>query len=126
MKAHSNAWALGAPAGTMVLCKEMKIWGNTVGKDTEGNPLAYFDPTSEETYSFVDAFLGEMAGLFPDKVLHLGGDEVGVTCYNESASVRAWLGEHPGVGLNDLIPMFWTRVHQIATKHKKSVTNWEV
>lgn len=62
MPAHSNAWALGAPAGTMVLCPQMKGFGNTTGKDTEGNPQAYFDATSERAYTFLDAFLGEMAG----------------------------------------------------------------
>ena len=51
------------------------------------------------------------------KVLHLGGDEVSVKCYNQSASVHKWLQQHPGVGVDDLIPMFWTRVHKIAAKH---------
>jgi hypothetical protein len=101
------------------------LWGDTVGKDTEGNPLSMFDPTSEVTYTFLDSFLGEMAQLFPDRVLHLGGDEVGTTCYNQSASVQAWLARHPGVGLDDLIPMFWTRVHEIAARYGKSVMNWE-
>lgn len=62
MPAHSNAWALGAPAGTMVRCPQMKGFGNTTGKDTEGNPQAYFDATSETAYTFLDAFIGEMAG----------------------------------------------------------------
>lgn len=57
--------------------------------------------------------------------MHLGGDEVGSTCYNQSASVQAWLAKHPGVGVDDLIPMFSTRVHKIAAKHGKSVMNWE-
>jgi hypothetical protein len=125
MQAHSNAWVLGAPTGTMVLCPEAKGFGNTSGKDTEGNPQAYFDATSEAAYTFLDSFIGEMAGLFPEKVLHLGGDEVGTTCYNQSASVQKWLAEHPGVGVDDLIPMFWTRVHKITAKHGKSVMNWE-
>ena len=125
MPGHSNAWALGAPAGTMVLCPKMRGFGNTTGKDTEGNPYAYFDATSETAYAFIDAFIGEMAGLFPDKVMHLGGDEVGTACYNQSASVQAWLAAHPSVGVDDLIPMFSTRVHKIAAKHGKSVMNWE-
>ena len=121
MPAHANAWILGA----MVLCPKERGFGNTTGKDTEGNPQAYFDATSEAAYTFIDSFLGEMAGLFPDKVLHLGGDEVGSACYNQSASVQKWLAHHPGVGVDDLIPMFWTRVHKIAAKHGKSVMNWE-
>jgi hypothetical protein len=125
MPAHANAWALGAPAGAMLLCPKATGFGNTTGFDTQGNPDAYFDATSEAAYTFLDSFIGEMAGLFPDKVLHLGGDEVGSACYNQSASVREWLQRHPGAGVDDIIPMFWTRVHKIAAKHGKSVMNWE-
>jgi hypothetical protein len=109
----------------MLLCPKATGFGNTTGFDTQGNPDAYFDATSEAAYTFLDSFIGEMAGLFPDKVLHLGGDEVGSACYNQSASVREWLQRHPGAGVDDIIPMFWTRVHKIAAKHGKSVMNWE-
>jgi hexosaminidase len=68
MPAHADAWALGAPAGTMVRCPDMKVWSDTMGLNTQGIPLAYFDPTSEVTYSFIDAFIGEMATLFHDQV----------------------------------------------------------
>ena len=123
--AHANAWVLGAPAGVMLLCPQSGAFGNRTGFDTQGNPVAYFDATSEKAYAFIDAWIGEMATLFPDEVLHLGGDEDSSTCYNQSASVHKWLAAHPGVGLDDLIPYFWTRVHKIAAKHGKSVMNWE-
>ena len=32
-------------------------------------------PTREETYQFLDTFIGEMAALFPDEYFHVGGDE---------------------------------------------------
>jgi len=34
------------------------------------------DPSREETYRFLDGFIGEMATLFPDPYFHVGGDEV--------------------------------------------------
>ena len=68
MPAHANAWVLGAPPGAMLLCPKETGFGNTTGKDTLGSPDAYFDATSEEAYTFIDSFIGEMAGLFPDKV----------------------------------------------------------
>ena len=33
------------------------------------------DPTREETYQFIARFLGEMATIFPDPYMHIGGDE---------------------------------------------------
>jgi hexosaminidase len=35
------------------------------------------NPTKSQTMEIVQGFLGEMAALFPDDVMHLGGDEVG-------------------------------------------------
>jgi hexosaminidase len=116
MPGHATAWALGAPAGVTVNCSH---------KDSQGNWFSMFDATSEAAYTFLDSFLGEMAALFPDKVVHLGGDEVQISCYNQSASVQAWLAKHPSVGLNDLVPMFSTRAAKIAAKHGKSSMNWE-
>ena len=45
------------------------------------------DPTSEAAYEFLEALLGEMGALFPERVLHLGDDEVQVGCLNASATV---------------------------------------
>ncbi len=47
------------------------------------------DPTREEVYQFLDAFLGEMAALFPDAYFHIGGDEVNPKQWNQSASIQA-------------------------------------
>src|SRR5258706_15328186 len=33
------------------------------------------DPTREQTYKFLDGFLGEMATLLPDAYMHIGGGE---------------------------------------------------
>ena len=33
------------------------------------------DPTNEKVYELLDGFLGEMAALFPDAYIHIGGDE---------------------------------------------------
>ncbi|MGI4833861.1 MAG: beta-N-acetylhexosaminidase [Janthinobacterium lividum] len=43
-------------------------WGTTYN-------WALLDPTRESTYAMLDSLLTEMSGLFPDKYLHLGGDE---------------------------------------------------
>ena len=38
-------------------------------------------PLKEETYQFLDAFLKEVIGLFPEVNLHIGGDEVAAQCW---------------------------------------------
>ena len=48
------------------------------------------DPSREETYAFLDGFLGEMAALFPDPYFHIGGDEVNGKQWSQSPA-------HPGL-----------------------------
>ena len=122
MPGHSSAWGLGAPPGVMLRCECPPPCGGAVAG---GVPKAIFDMTSEATYAFLDAFFGEMATIFPERVWHLGGDEVNAQCLNASESVRAWLRRNPGVALDDLVPMFYTRVYQLAAKHGRSAMGWD-
>ena len=39
------------------------------------------DPTKQEVYQFVQAFFEEITQVFPEKYLHLGGDEVDFKCW---------------------------------------------
>ena len=80
MPGHSDAWAGGAPPGVMVSCGSIQPLGQFL-----------FDPTSEATYEFLDTFFSDMDEIFPDKIWHLGGDEVGPGCFNQSTAVQAYL-----------------------------------
>lgn len=113
MPGHSDAWARGAPPGVLISCGSLTPLGQF-----------QFDPTSEAAYAFLDTFFGDMDEVFPDKVWHLGGDEVTPSCLNQSATVQAYLRRNPSIHLDDLIPMFYTRTHQIAAKHGRAVTTW--
>ena len=39
------------------------------------------DPTKPAVYQFVEAFFEEITQVFPEKYLHLGGDEVDFECW---------------------------------------------
>ncbi len=38
--------------------------------------------------------MGQLAALFPDPLLHTGGDEVRLECWGSDPRVRSWLEEH--------------------------------
>lgn len=46
------------------------------------------------TFTTVGALLGQLAALFPDPLLHTGGDEVRLECWGSDPRVRSWLEEH--------------------------------
>lgn len=83
------------------------------------------DPTKEEVYQFLDEFLGEMSSLFPDKYIHLGGDEVNPAHWNENPSIQAFIKEK---GLEDnhgLQAYFNKRMSSILQKHKRTMVGWD-
>ncbi len=68
MPGHAGAWMVGYPelASAPGPYEIQMQWGIF-------DPA--MDPTREETYKFLDGFIGEMAALFPDEYFHIGGDE---------------------------------------------------
>ena len=48
------------------------------------------DPTKEAVFSFIQDFVGEYAGLFPDSHWHMGGDEVMGKHWDENPAIAAY------------------------------------
>jgi hexosaminidase len=59
--------------------------------DGSGNPfLCLVDPSQNATFDFLAAVWGDIADMFPDSTLHIGGDEFW-GCWGESPAVEAWM-----------------------------------
>src|SRR5258707_5693640 len=83
------------------------------------------DPTREQTYKFLDTFLGEMAALFPDAYMHIGGDENEGKQWDHNPQIQAFM---KAKGLKDnhaLQTYFNTRLLEILRKHGKTMMGWE-
>ena len=115
---HSASWLPGYPAlasgkGPFDILRNFGI------------SLAVLDPTRETTYTFLDSFIGEMAGLFPDKYFHIGGDEVNPRQWNESPRIQAFEKAHGIKNAHDLQVYFNKRILRIVTKHGKVMIGWD-
>ena len=87
------------------------------------NPV--LDPTNEALYRLLDDFLGEMAELFPDACVHIGGDENNGVQWNANPRIQAFIREH---GLKDnegLHAYFNRRVSAILARHGKKLIGWD-
>jgi hexosaminidase len=86
---------------------------------------AAMDPTREETYKFLDRFLGEMAALFPDAYMHIGGDEVTGKHWRLNPQIQAFMAKNDLADKQALQAYFNRRVAQILQKHGKRMVGWD-
>jgi hexosaminidase len=84
-----------------------------------------FDPTRESTYRFIDQFIGEMTGLFPDAYWHVGGDEVGLKIWPQNPRVKKWMDAHGFKDTPALQTYFNQRLSKILTKHHRNMIGWD-
>ena len=84
-----------------------------------------FDPTQEGTYEFLGKFFGEMAGLFPDEYVHVGGDENTGVHWSQNPRIQAFMKAHDLKSTEELQARFTTRVAQILETYGKKTVGWE-
>jgi hexosaminidase len=85
---------------------------------------AALDPSKEEVYRFLDGFLGEMAALFPDAYLHIGGDEVNGKHWDASERLVAFKKEK---GFKTAATCWAASASgcRIMTRHGKRMIGWD-
>ncbi len=118
MPGHASSWFVGHP-------ELASAPGPYTVERTFGVKNATMDPTREEVYQFLDTFLGEMAALFPDEYLHIGGDENNGKLWNANVAIQEFKKIHNIPDNHALQAMFNQRVLQILTKHGKKLVGWD-
>ena len=118
MPGHTTAWFVGHPelASAPGPYAVERGWGVF-------DPC--MDPTREEVYAFLDAFLGEIVPLFPDAYWHVGGDEVNGRQWNASVRISAFKKRRALKDNEDLQAYFNTRLVSLLTKHGKKAVGWD-
>ncbi|HUJ31154.1 MAG TPA: family 20 glycosylhydrolase [Candidatus Acidoferrum sp.] len=86
---------------------------------------AAMDPTREETYKFLERFIGEMSELFPDRFFHMGGDEVNGKQWDANPKIQAFMRAH-GFKNNEALQQYFTdRVQKIVARRRKLTVGWD-
>jgi hexosaminidase len=115
---HTTAWFVGHPE-----------LASAPGPYSVGTRYGVFDPAmdpgKEETYAFLEGFLGEMSQLFPDPFFHIGGDEVNGRQWKQSASIQAFAKAHGLADARALQVYFNQRVQKILEKYGKTMVGWD-
>ena len=118
MPGHTSSWMVGYPElasapGPYELEMRWGVFDPTM------------DPTREETYEFLDGFIGEMAALFPDEYFHIGGDENNGQQWKQNPQIQAFMKEHGYRTTAELQTYFNQRVLKIVQKYGKKMVGWD-
>jgi len=118
MPGHSTSWLVGHPelATAPGPYEIERRWG--VFEPS-------MDPSKEELYEFLDAFVKEMTGLFPDEYFHIGGDEVHPTHWNANGRIREFKERHDLEDNHALQAYFNRRMLEILEKNGKKMIGWD-
>lgn len=86
---------------------------------------AVLNPADEAVYAAIDVLLGELAEVFPDEFVHIGGDEVDATWWRESEEVASYMASHGLANADALQAHFIARVAELAARRGKRVIAWD-
>lgn len=118
MPGHTSAWFVGYPdlasaPGPFHIEREFGVF----------DPV--MDPTRESTYKFLDTFVAEMAAIFPDHFMHIGGDENNGAEWKANPHIQAFMREHNLQDTAALQSYFNQRLLKILDKHGKHMIGWD-
>ncbi|XP_070497021.1 beta-hexosaminidase subunit beta-like [Chironomus tepperi] len=79
---HTASWGASHPELLT------KCYGPYTGK------LGPINPILDENYDFIYSLFDEIVDVFPDKYIHLGGDEVGFECWQTNQGILNYMKEY--------------------------------
>jgi hexosaminidase len=118
MPGHSTAWLVAYPdlaSGTTP---------NEIRREFGVSQYA-IDPTRDATYTFIGRFLTEMAPIFPDAYIHIGGDETPAPDWKTNPRILAFMKAHNLKDNDALQAYFNARVLKIITGLHKHMMGWD-
>ena len=118
MPGHATTWLtaypeLGSAPGPYQIQRRWGIFEPTL------------NPAHEGLYTMLDAWIGEMAALFPDDYFHIGGDEVMDAQWKANADVQGFARAHGLKSSLDIHAYFNERVQELVQKHGKQMVGWD-
>ena len=124
---HALAWLVGYPD----LASGIGTDGKGIGQGPYAISREYgifdpvLDPTRESTYQFLDKFFGEMAAIFPDPYMHVGGDENNGEQWKGNPRIQAFMKAHDLKDTAALQTYFNHKLLPILQKHGKKMIGWD-
>jgi len=104
-------------------------WLGTLGKEMEvpvkfGRLFDNYDVTKPEVITFIHEVLEEIFELFPSKVVHIGGDEVGYKVWEDSKHVQKYMKDNNIATPADLQIEFTNKISKFIESNGRRMMGW--
>lgn len=86
---------------------------------------AVMDPTKDAVYDFLTTLITEVASVFPDPYLHIGGDEVMSEHWLTTPHITAFMQRHQLADAAALHAYFNQRLHNILQQAGRTMMGWD-
>ncbi|CAM5194602.1 family 20 glycosylhydrolase [Alishewanella longhuensis] len=86
---------------------------------------AVLDPTNEQLYPFLEQLLAEVTAVFPDRYLHIGGDEVVSDHWLATPHIVAFMQQQQLADTAALHAYFNQRLQQILQRLGRAMMGWD-
>ena len=115
---HASSWLVGYPelGSQPGPYKIERSWG--IFKPT-------VDPTQEATYEFLGGLFAEVAEVFDDEFIHIGGDENTGEHWAANVDIQAFMAEHGYEDAHGLQQYFSQRMQQILEGLGRRMVGWD-
>lgn len=110
---HTRSWGVSHPE-LLTQC-----YGPYEGK------LGPMDPTNPIVYDFMDQLLQELVDVFPDKYIHLGGDEVGFECWESNPNITQYMVDNNITRFEQLEEVFIQKIVDMVDELKANSIVWQ-
>ncbi len=80
---------------------------------------------NEKTYKMIENIIKELVGLFPSKMIHLGGDEVNMDNWKNCPSCQALMKKEGMKEEIELLNYFVRKMEKIVNKHGRVLVGWD-
>lgn len=118
MPGHTSSWFIGYPG--IASSPE-----NTGIERTFGVKDAAMNPVRETTYRFINAFIKEMAALFPGNYIHIGGDEVTGKQWEKNKDIKKEMKAGKIADKHAMQQKFNTIVQKTVARYGKKMIGWD-
>ncbi|NP_001093291.1 beta-N-acetylglucosaminidase 2 precursor [Bombyx mori] len=113
---HTRSWGVAKPE-LLTHCY------NEYAVDVGLGPM---NPIKDSTYTFLRELFHEVQALFPDRYIHIGGDEVDLDCWESNPEFKRYIQEHNLTSVADFHALFMRNTIPLLSENSRPIVWQEV